>query len=147
MEDKEHDPFDSLGHCICQAHLKMRTSLTRRFAEAGYDITAEQWKVLVYIFRAEGTIQQEIGRVFGKDQAATARILNRLEKQGHIQRVCSLDDRRRREIFVTDTGKTLEKELSRLARENLDQASAGLAAEDVGHLKRILAAIINNFER
>ncbi len=146
MEDNGYDPFDSLGHFICRAHLKMRTALTRRFAEAGHELTAEQWKVLVYIFRTEGCSQQDIGRFFVKDQAATARILGRLEKQGFIERICSKEDRRRREIFVTETGRTLEKELSRLARENLAQASAGLTGRDARDAKRILRVMITNFE-
>lgn len=150
MKDKcPHHNDDScrpLGYYIGRAFMRMRTALTRRFAEAGHDLTAQQWSILVYIYKAEGAIQQDIGKMFEKDQAAVARILNRLEKQGLIERVSCPKDKRRNKIYVTEKGKALKEELGLLARENLKQASKGLSSEEISDLKRMLQIIIDNLE-
>ncbi|MGM0393601.1 MAG: MarR family winged helix-turn-helix transcriptional regulator, partial [Thermodesulfobacteriota bacterium] len=72
------------------AYLVGRTSraiikrLTKKFADAGFDVSYEQWSILVHLYRKDGQTQQELSTVSVKDKAAITRLLNVLEKKNIV---------------------------------------------------------------
>ncbi len=91
------------------AYLVGRTSraiikrLTKKFADAGFDVSYEQWSILVHLYRKDGQTQQELSNVSVKDKAAITRLLNVLEKKNIVLRVPDRSDKRSKLVYLTHT--------------------------------------------
>lgn len=62
----------------CEKH--MRESLNKRFREAGYNVTTEQWIILVHLG------QQELADRYDRSKVSALNLIRKLEKTGHILR-------------------------------------------------------------
>lgn len=77
-----------------------------------FNITTEQWTVLLKLSKQNKISQKLLAEVSGKDQSTLARILDILERKTFIERHPSKEDRRSFEIHITDSGLNLVGEVS-----------------------------------
>ena len=88
----------STGFIIYRTALAMRASLQRVLKEQEFDITPEQYGILMLLREEEGLSQKEIGDVLFKDKPNISRMLDALERKRLILRQSS--DRRSFAIFL-----------------------------------------------
>jgi len=87
-------------------------SLQRIFKNNGFDITVEQWMILLLLWKKNGRTQQEIANIIGKDKGTISPQIDGLEKRELIMRMQDQNDN----IFWTQAqtlvagGHTLEAE-------------------------------------
>lgn len=136
----------SLGYIVAKTNWYMKTHFGRLIREAGLNITPEQWAVLHAIHHHPGITQTEIAQASLKDKTNVTRILDVLEKNGHIRRDKDLNDRRAFCIHLTDSGEKALELLVRLA----DQANAAYCKElnegEVTQLIRLLNRVCGSTE-
>ncbi len=137
----------SLGHWTAQVFYLLRSTLNQRFQDAGYDVTREQWKVLVYIQREPGIAQRDLEVRVHKNQPALTKILGRLEAKGLISRTMDTTDRRIRYIALTPHGEVMTDRLSELARLNLKQALCGISQSELDQCLDALKKVYANLAR
>ena len=147
MADDFERTLSSIGHWTYRTSHGMSTSLNRKFHNAGYSITIEQWKALVYLWAQDGLTQLELGESMGKEQSATTRIVNNLEKNNFVVRVPNPDDRRSKRIYLTHQGRRLEAVLSNLACENVADLTRGITDEELAACIHTLAQICRNIDQ
>lgn len=70
-----------------------------------YNITTEQWSVLLSLTEEDGVNQKQLAKKVDKDQATLVRILDILERKKLVVRKKSTEDRRSFLIYVTPEGK------------------------------------------
>ncbi|WP_028596613.1 MarR family winged helix-turn-helix transcriptional regulator [Paenibacillus assamensis] len=109
-----------------------------------FDITVDQWEILVTLWEKEGITQKELAERLYKDQANIARMLFKLEKKGFIHRVTHETDRRSLRVFLTDKGRNIEEDIMEPSTEAFNKTIAGLTEEEVENFRRTLAIIYNN---
>jgi len=109
-----------------------------------FDITVDQWEILVILWEKEGITQKEIAERLYKDQTNIARMLFKLENKGFIHRVTHETDRRSLRVYLTDKGRETKDEILAPSIEAYRKTIAGLSEEEVETFRRLLAAIYKN---
>ena len=124
---------------------KIRNVLQKRFNDAGFDLTVDQWVLIDHVARNQGISQNTLAELTTKDAPTVTRILDLLVKKGLVERRMSDEDRRKFNIYLMPEGvKTFEmvlpvvKEIRRLGWGSLNE-------EDYAHFVRIMDSIYQNF--
>ena len=69
-----------------------------------FNITTDQWLVLVKLSKQNKINQKNLAEVSSKDQSTLTRIIDILERKKFIERHPSKEDRRSIDIYITDDG-------------------------------------------
>ncbi|WP_022666269.1 MarR family winged helix-turn-helix transcriptional regulator [Desulfospira joergensenii] len=146
--DKFEQVIDtSIGYLVGRTSRAIVKRLTKKFAEAGFDVSYEQWSVLVHLYRRDGQTQQELSRRVVKDKAAITRLLHVLEKKNIVLRIPDRTDKRSNRVYLTHKAKVFKEELIRLVEEMLFEAEQGIPPEEMDQCKATLNKVFSNFER
>ncbi len=132
----------SIGFLIYRTALAMRATLQRTLKDQGFDITPEQYGILLVLREEEGLSQKEIGNILFKDKPNVSRMLDALERKRLIFRQPT--DRRKYAIFLTAEGKTLIEEILPIGLQLGERAINGLLAREIEALESILDKIYGN---
>jgi DNA-binding MarR family transcriptional regulator len=122
-----------------------RRSFDRRARALGY--TQSQWRVLWGIAKAEGTSQAALADSLEMQPIALARIVDRMEEAGLVERRPDPNDRRAVKLFLTVAAGPIVNVLRGVAEEVLAIAVQGVPAESRAHLTATLQTIRGNLER
>ncbi|GLI05179.1 MULTISPECIES: MarR family winged helix-turn-helix transcriptional regulator [Paenibacillus] len=109
-----------------------------------FDITVDQWEILVILWEKEGITQKELAERLYKDQTNIARMLFKLEKKGFVHRVTHETDRRSLRVYLTPKGREIKAEILAPSIEAYKKTVEGLSEEEVETFRRILAVMYNN---
>jgi DNA-binding MarR family transcriptional regulator len=74
----------------------------------GIDMTIEQFKVMVVLWKEKSSTQQNIADFVGKDKTSVTRLIAGLEKRSLIQRTSDANDKRCNLVTLTAQGIALE---------------------------------------
>lgn len=135
------------------AYLVGRTSrsiirrLTKKFTDAGFDVSYEQWSILVHLYRKDGQTQQELSNIAVKDKAAITRLLNVLEKKNMVLRIPDRNDKRSKLVYLTHKAKSFNTELIAVVEELLKEAETDIPRQEMDQCKATLNKIFTNFDR
>ncbi len=133
---------DSLGFILNKTNTKLKNELFQRFKE--YDVTPEQWAVLNCLWEQEGVTPKELADRIFKDKPNTNRILEKLQVKELIVRKPHPIDKRAYQIFLTDRGWALKKELIPKVMQLLETAAIGIEKHKVLEMKKLLNQIYDN---
>jgi len=134
----------SLGYLVGRAQRALVNRLNRNFAEAGHDVTAEQWAMLLHLWQQDGQGQQQLADCACKDKTSVTRLIDGLEKRNLVLRVADQNDRRNNLIYLTNKGKTLQKELIALAQKTLAEAQQEISPTQLKICKNALRQVYQN---
>jgi DNA-binding MarR family transcriptional regulator len=140
--DKKYGIEKSPGFIIYRTALAMRSALQRALKKAGFDITPEQYGILVLLREEQGLSQKEIGDVLFKDKPNISRMLDALERKRLILRRSS--DRRSFAIFLTEEGQMLAEAIFPLKKQLEEKALSGLLARELEALESTINKIYRN---
>ncbi|KEJ00510.1 MarR family transcriptional regulator [Clostridium botulinum A2B7 92] len=73
-----------------------------------YGIGSGQYIFLLYLYNNNGCNQEEISTALNVDKGTTARALQKLEKEGYINKEIDKNDRRINHILVTEKGSEIK---------------------------------------
>ncbi len=100
---------ESLGCLTNLSAMAARNFFTRHLSLHGIDMTIEQFKVMVVLWKEGSATQQSIADFVGKDKASVTRLIAGLEKRALIQRTADCQDKRCNLVTLTPQGIALEK--------------------------------------
>jgi len=144
--EKDFKLESSIGHIVNIVANKLKQELEIAFSRSGYDISAYQWMVLNIIIEHDGINQNKLAHKSKKDKTNIARILEKLEKKGFVERIKDDEDRRVFRLFSTDLGKEVKAELSLLAANLVEQSTQGITQEEHDVCLNTLKKIYANLE-
>lgn len=102
------DPEVNVGFLIHDVSRMMRARFDERAQSMG--LTRAQWRVLVHLAGREGLNQSALAEILELDTVTLGRHIDRLERDGWLERRADPDDRRAWCLHLTDaSGPTLEK--------------------------------------
>jgi DNA-binding MarR family transcriptional regulator len=112
----------------------------RRFEQhaRGISLTLPQCRALVILECNEGFSQARLARLMCAEPMTMVRILDRMERDGLLQRRPDPDDRRARRLFLTRRARPLLREIWRLAELTRGELFQGVAARDRKLFLRVL---------
>ncbi len=100
---------ESLGCLTNHAAFAARSYLTHQLETNGIDMTIEQFKVMVVLWKEKVSTQQAIADFVGKDKTSVTRLIAGLEKRSLITRTTDKHDKRCNLVTLTPQGIALEK--------------------------------------
>lgn len=109
-----------------------------------YDITTEQWNVLLSLSKEQKINQKQLAKNVDKDQATLVRILDILEKKQLVERQLSKEDRRAFLINITNYGKEMTNKLIPFMANMFEQILNGISKQELDIYKEVLIKINKN---
>jgi DNA-binding MarR family transcriptional regulator len=120
-----NDPNRSLGFLLHEVTRLLRRNFSRRMAHFG--LTQAQWQTLAHLSRCQGVNQTTLADILDVQPITLARLIDRLEGAGWVQRRPDPADRRAFRLYLTEKAKPLIDEMWEGAAETREEAMAGLA--------------------
>jgi len=140
----DNDLEQSLFLLIKRTSKIFRERLNRNFAEAGHDVTSEQWRIIRCLGHKDGQRQQDLADVVHKDKTCITRIVDSMEKRDLVVRIPDRLDRRQNLIYLTNKGKKLQEELMQIFLQTNLEAQDGIGTDQLDAFRDILAKINHN---
>ena len=107
-----------------------------------YDVTPVQASILMVVFSRPGIDQKSLAEVIALDRATTGNVVGRLEARGLLRRTTPKSDRRARALFLTSSGKLLNRKLGSVTREARRLLVRELTAAEQRELVRLMRKIL-----
>lgn len=124
----------------------LTAQLQRDLLVNGLKVTIEQWRILFYLWREDGINQQELAKRAKKEKSTITRQIDTLEKKGLIIRRSLDEDKRNKQIFLTQQGKGIEETALNTARLITKKGETNIDKEELAIFKKVLHQIIENLE-
>jgi MarR family transcriptional regulator, transcriptional regulator for hemolysin len=137
-------PSRTLGFVLNDVARLMRKRFEQRARAAALGLTRAQAAVLAYLARQEGINQAALAQILELEPITLARLLDRLQAAGLIERRPDPKDRRAHLLYLTAAAYPLLDRIFALAAEVREDALAGVAEADRGRLLELLLAMKAN---
>lgn len=131
----------SVGFLLAKAYQRASALFKEEFDH--YDITPQQFGLLAFLWQKDGLSQTELSARIQTDRTTMGGIIDRLEKEGLVERRNHPEDRRAYQVFLTGRGKSLEKELCTVAGQVIRKVTAPLSDEEHQTLIMLLTKLRN----
>lgn len=136
---------DNIAVLLAQVARLMRRNFDERARAIG--VTRPQWQVISTLARNEGINQGALADLLEVEPITTARMIDRLQEAGLVERRPDPADRRAWLLFLTERSRGLTAKLRPLGEEALAQALEGVAENERQQLGHTLLRIRNNLSR
>ena len=113
-----------LGFLIHDVARLLRTRFEQRARTLGLALTRTQWRCLAHIERSEGINQAKLADILEVEPISLARLIDRLEKLGVVERRKHPTDRRMYTLHLTDTARPLLDRMHALGAATREDALA-----------------------
>jgi len=130
---------DSLGYRVNRAARVMAQQLADELRPAG--VLIGQWAVLMFLWARDGMSQAELSRVVAIEPPTMVRTIDRMVRDGLVERRPDSTDARISRIQLTDRGRGLRDELIPKAVAVNERMLARLSASEGRTLLRLLAKL------
>ena len=126
--------YDRPGYLLRRALQKA----TAVFAENCKDVTTTQMGALFILARREGLDQKELAELLHIDQTNMGVVIKSLEKNGFLKRRVSGDDKRRKILLLTDSGRLAFRAIEQDAELAQQQLVSNLTTDEQREFVRLL---------
>lgn len=134
-----HD--ENILFLLSSAHWKLHRILTQNLKESSFDITPDQWLILLNLLNDGPLHQSALSRTQGKDRAAIKRLIDHLERKGFVRRERTNQDLRHQKVSITESGMELLEKVSDLFRKVFRERSRSFTEVEFNALKRLIRKI------
>jgi DNA-binding MarR family transcriptional regulator len=135
----DFNPEDSLGYQMNRAARAMAAALGRRLERHGVSIG--QWAVLVFLYQRDGPSQAELSRMVAIEPPTLVRSLDRMERDGLVERRPDARDARITRVLLTEKARMLRDALFAEARAVNASVEEALGRERSETLRADLASV------
>lgn len=136
-----------LGLAMSEMKSKLRQKIQTKINEYDPSLSFELIEILGILWRNEGINQQEISNQISKDKSSITYLINNLTKKGLVERVEYQNDRRNKQIFLTEKGKELMETLYPWALELYEKAAGDLHEDELNHALLLIKQMTTNLNK
>lgn len=136
------DPDSSLGVLISDVARALRRNFDRRLQSLG--LTQAQWRAIVHVKRLEGMNQVALAECLEAQPITVARLVDRMESAGWIERRNDPLDRRAVRLYLTAKSQPILEQIHARAAEMMDDAVSGFSATAQKQLFEMLLRMKQN---
>ncbi|OIQ94538.1 transcriptional regulator SlyA [mine drainage metagenome] len=135
----------TFGYLVSDVARQLRKTFNHRARRIGLSLA--QCRALLYVARQEGLNQARLAELLEVQPITLARLLDRMEAAGWLERRADDSDRRVRRLFLCDKALPLLDQIQDLSAEVRAEALSGLAAADQSVLMTLLKQVHCNLSR
>ena len=133
------DDDEYIGYVLSDVARLIRTVFDRRVRDIG--LTRAQWLVLTRLYRRPGASQTELADMLEIDRASAGRMIDRMQKNGWVERRADSDDRRINRLYLTADARRAHKNMWAIAEATVDDALAPLSTSEREQFTRLAARV------
>ena len=146
MKHRRQQLRDNFGSLVARAARQWRRAVDRRLQPFG--LTEATWLPLIYLARAPVPMRQkDLAAALVLDGSSVVRLLDALEKSGHIERREEGADRRAKTINLTTHGWSIIEQVETVSREVRNATLQGLKEDELAVATRVLDLVGQNLAR
>ena len=140
MQTPKNDQIETFGFRLAWITRRLRQAVDSELH--AYGLTEATWRPLAYLGRlGEGIRQKELAQALGIEGPSLVRLLDGLERRGFIERREDEADRRARGIYLTPTGRELQKRVLGISGAIQRRLLAAVQPADLDACDRAFRAI------
>ncbi|OME84085.1 hypothetical protein BK120_13355 [Paenibacillus sp. FSL A5-0031] len=136
--------IQSVGYMLSNTGRKLNLRLHQLFQD--YDVTPEQWSLLMYLDEHDGMTHKDLAQRSDKDPANITRLVDQLERKALVRRVANPNDRRSQLLYLTANGRTCSNELAPIEEKFVAQLLTDISEDEIQSFKKFMAKITKNAE-
>jgi DNA-binding MarR family transcriptional regulator len=138
------DRLRSFGFLLRDVSLLSSKNFERQ--STGLDLTLAQCKVLIHLQRNSGISQVRLAALTGTDPMTLVRILDRMERDGWVERRPDPRDRRARQLYLCPPATPVLRRIWKIADQARAQALADLSETERTQLLDLMGRIHNTLK-
>ena len=128
-----------IGYMLSDVARLIRTVFDRRVRDIG--LTRAQWLVLTRLYRRPGASQTELADMLEIDRASAGRMIDRMEKNGWVERRPDAADRRINRLHLTSVARKVHSDMWAIAEATVDDALSPLSAKERAQYTELTAKV------
>jgi len=136
------EPQDNFGFLIHDVARLLRKNFSRRVQSFG--LTQEQSRVIVHLSRCEGIQQVDLAELLEIKPITLARLLDRLQENGLIERRVNTNDRRAFRLYLTRDAHAVLKKILDIGASTRADAYRQISASDLEMTFSVLSRLKSN---
>ncbi len=121
-----------------------RRDLGQRFRAGGHDVSAEEWAILMLLWREDAQSPGAMSKRTVRDPTTMTRLVDAMVRKGLVERRADAADRRRSLVCLTPRGRAAQGDLVALATPMIETALRGISPEDAELTVRVLSRMVAN---
>jgi DNA-binding MarR family transcriptional regulator len=133
-----------LGCLMSEVRHKVKEHVLMQVKEHGINVSFEMLEVMGYLWKNDGTNQQEIADLTLKDKSSITYLVDNLVERNIVARVTDKNDRRNKLIYLTQEGRYLKEHLQPKVAEVYEKAAEELEMKELQDCIMVLDKIIYN---
>jgi MarR family transcriptional regulator for hemolysin len=137
---------ETFGFTITATARMVRTLFEKRIIAAGLGITPAEARALIHIAARPGIRLNRLAVSLGVEPMTACGVVDRLEQRGLVERMPDPDDRRAKNLIVTDAADALMTSVAAAAADLREDALAGLSAAERETMMSALRTVRDNLE-
>ncbi|MDE1152463.1 MAG: MarR family transcriptional regulator [Micavibrio sp.] len=139
---KDERIIENLGFMVQDVGRLMRRDYNRRVQVTG--VTQAQWRAIMVLWRNPGISQARLSDILEMQPISVARLVDRMQASGHVERKPDPTDRRAVRLFLTDKAEPVRLRLMAYGVETRAAALSGLSLPEQEQLMNLLARMRGN---
>lgn len=136
----------AVQHWVNRLSFQLRAEATRRLQAAGFDLSAEEWAMMMVLWMEGQLSVGELAKRTLRDRTTVTRVLDRLASKGFIHRSGIDGDRRTVIVYATEAGKDIRDDVLAALAPLLWGLTEGIAPNDVDVTLRTLRTMSQRLE-
>jgi MarR family transcriptional regulator for hemolysin len=135
-------PYLTLGSALMRVARCWQREVNRTLVAHGLSQTMVM--PLIVLHRSRGAVRQGIiAEEIGVEGPSLVRVIDQLERDGLISRVCDPTDRRAKMVTLTEDGKQKAAEIEKLLGELRGELTANIPSENLGITLDVMRALLD----
>jgi DNA-binding MarR family transcriptional regulator len=126
----------SIGFLLAKAYQRSWSTMKEEIEP--FNLTPPQFGLLSFLWQQDGLTQVELSEKGQIDRSTVGGLIDRLERDGLLERRHHPQDRRAYKIYLTEQGRALEGPLTDCAERSRKRFTVGLSEAEVEELRRML---------
>ena len=136
---------ETTGYVICRTARKIHQYLVKCFK--AYGITPEQWVIIQILSESENISQRELSERLEKDANSVKALVERLIQKNLINRMRCATDQRVYNLFLTNQGRLLFKNLREYDEAFMAEIEYSISATELKTFMNIIYKFEDNVDK
>lgn len=145
IEENYIDFENSIGPWLGRTIKMIDCFLQEEFNVANLDLTKEQMIVLKKLHDQDGLNQNKLAFLTLKDKSSLTRLLSKMETKKYIIRKQGKDDKRVKNVFLTEIGKKVYAKAKPIIKKTISKMETDISLEEKQQIINTLKKIQTNF--
>jgi DNA-binding MarR family transcriptional regulator len=141
------DYENKIPYWINRLSFMLRAELQQRVKDAGHDLAAEEWALLMVLWKDGPLPMSRLAAITLRDRTTVTRLVDRLVVKGLLLRSEDPEDRRQVIVEPSNLGRSIQPSVVGAVAPLIAKATEGISQKDAETALSVLRRMAENLER